>query len=62
LLKGMSAPSTRVRLNQDLFTTGEGLAGSMDALRWRSPPMPPAYKPNLAAEAGAVGRFMEKLK
>lgn len=62
LLKGISAHSTRVGLNQDLFASGEDLAGIMDALRWKSPRMPLAYNRNLAAEAGAVGRLMERLK
>lgn len=62
LLKGVSAHSTRVGLNQDLFASGEDLAGIMDALRWKSPRMPLAYNRNLAAEAGAVGRLMERLK
>ena len=38
LLKGISAHSTRVGLNQDLFAIGEDLAGIMDALRWKSAP------------------------
>ncbi|MEJ7935980.1 tyrosine-type recombinase/integrase [Sphingobium sp. AN558] len=62
LLKGISAHSTRVGLNQDLFTSGEDLAGIMDALRWKSPRMPLAYNRNLAAEAGAVGRLMGRLE
>lgn len=62
LLKGVSAHSTRVGLNQDLFASGEDLAGIMDALRWKSPRMPLAYNRNLAAEAGAVGRLMKRLK
>jgi len=62
LLKGISAHSTRVGLNQDLFASGEDLAGIMDALRWKSPRMPLAYNRNLAAEQGAAGRLMEKLK
>ncbi|MEO0031289.1 MAG: hypothetical protein RIS94_1047 [Pseudomonadota bacterium] len=62
LLKGISAHSTRVGLNQDLFTSGEDLAGIMDALRWKSPRMPLAYNRNLAAEQGAAGRLMSKLK
>lgn len=62
LLKGVSAHSTRVGLNQDLFASGEDLAGIMDALRWKSPRMPLAYNRNLAAEAGAVGRLLERLK
>ena len=52
LLKGVSAHSTRVGLNQDLFASGEDLAGIMDALRWKSPRMPLAYNRNLAAEQG----------
>ena len=62
LLKGISAHSTRVGLNQDLFVAGENLAGIMDALRWKSPRMPLAYNRNLAAEAGAVGRLSRKLE
>lgn len=62
LLKGVSAHSTRVGLNQDLFASGEDLAGIMDALRWKSPGMPLAYNRNLAAEAGAVGRLLERLR
>lgn len=61
LLKGVSAHSTRVGLNQDLFASGEDLAGIMDALRWKSPRMPLAYNRNLAAEQGAAGRLMGKL-
>jgi integrase len=62
LLKGVSAHSTRVGLNQDLFTSGEDLAGIMDALRWKSPRMPLAYNRNLAAEHGAAGRLMAKIE
>lgn len=61
LLQGISAHSTRVGLNQDLFTSGEDLAGIMDALRWKSPRMPLAYNRNLAAEQGAAGRLMAKI-
>jgi integrase len=61
LLKGISAHSTRVGLNQDLFASGEDLAGIMDALRWKSPRMALAYNRNLAAEAGAAGRLMAKI-
>jgi site-specific recombinase XerD len=61
VLNGISAHSTRVGLNQDLFTSGEDLAGIMDALRWKSPRMPLAYNRNLAAEQGAAGRLMAKL-
>ncbi len=62
LLKGISAHSTRVGLNQDLFTSGEDLAGIMDALRWKSPRMPLAYNRNLAAESGAAGRLLRVLE
>lgn len=62
LLKGISAHSTRIGLNQDLFAAGEDLAGIMDALRWKSPRMPLAYNRNLSAEAGAVGRLARKLE
>lgn len=61
VLTGISAHSTRVGLNQDLFASGEDLAGIMDALRWKSPRMPLAYNRNLAAEQGAAGRLMAKL-
>ena len=61
LLTGVSAHSTRVGLNQDLFASGEDLAGIMDALRWKSPRMPLAYNRNLAAEHGAAGRLMAKI-
>ncbi len=61
LLKGISAHSTRIGLNQDLFASGEDLAGIMDALRWKSPRMALAYNRNLAAEQGAAGRLMAKL-
>jgi site-specific recombinase XerD len=61
LLKGVSAHSTRVGLNQDLFASGEDLAGIMDALRWKSPRMPLVYNRNLAAEQGAAGRLLSKL-
>ena len=62
LLKGISAHSTRVGLNQDLFASGEDLAGIMDALRWKSPRMPLVYNRNLAAEAGAVGRLIGRME
>jgi site-specific recombinase XerD len=62
LIKGVSAHSTRIGLNQDLFAIGEDLAGIMDALRWKSPRMPLAYNRNLAAEQGAAGRLMAKIR
>src|SRR3546814_12955406 len=60
LLKGISAHSTRVGLNQDLFASGEDLAGIMDALRWKSPRMTLAYNRNLPAEQGAAGLLMAR--
>lgn len=62
LLKDVSAHSTRIGLNQDLFSVGEDLAGIMDALRWKSPRMPIEYNRNLAAEAGAAGRLLGRLE
>jgi integrase len=62
LLAGVSGHSTRVGLTQDLFAAGEDLAGIMDALRWKSPRMPLTYNRNLAAEAGAAGRLLARLK
>jgi len=50
-----------VGLNQDLFVTGEDLAGNMDALRWKSPSMPLHNNRNWAAEAGPVGRLVTRL-
>lgn len=61
LLKGVSAHSTRVGLTQDMFVSGEDLAGIMDAGRWKSPRMPLSYNRNLAAEQGAAGRLMAKI-
>lgn len=61
LLKGISAHSTRVGLTQDMFVSGEDLAGIMDAGRWKSPRMPLSYNRNLAAEQGAAGRLMAKI-
>lgn len=59
----ISAPSTRVGINQDYyFAAGENLAGIMDALRWKSPWMPLLYNRNLAAEQDAAGRLLGKIK
>lgn len=62
ILKGVSAHSMRVGLNQDLFAVGEDIAGIMDALRWKSAKMPLLYNRNLAAEAGAAGRLLSRLE
>ncbi len=61
-LAEISAHSTRVGVNQDYFASGENLAGIMDALRWKSPRMPLLYNRNLAAEQGAAGRMLGKLR
>jgi hypothetical protein len=61
-LKQISAHSTRVGINQDYFASGENLAGIMDALRWKSPRMPLLYNRNLAAEQGAAGRLLGRMK
>jgi integrase len=58
----ISAHSTRVGINQDYFASGENLAGIMDALRWKSPRMPLLYNRNLAAEQGAAGRLLGRMK
>lgn len=60
-VREVSAHSTRVGINQDLFAAGEDLAGIMDALRWKSPRMPLAYNRNLAAEQGVAGRLLRKM-
>ncbi len=61
-VKGVSAHSTRIGMTNDLFAAGEDIAGIMDALRWKSPKMPLSYNRNLAAEHGAAGRLLSKLK
>ncbi len=58
----ISAHSSRVGVNQDYFAGGENLAGTMDALRWKSPRMPLLYNRNLAAEQGTAGRLLGKLQ
>ena len=58
---GLTAHSTRVGLTQDLFASGQDLAGIMHALRWKSPAQPARYAQALSVEANAaakvVGRF-----
>lgn len=58
---GLTAHSTRVGLTQDLFASGQDLAGIMHALRWKSPAQPARYAQGLSVEANAaakvVGRF-----
>ena len=60
LLKGISAHSTRVGLNQDLFASRIS-RGSWTRFRWKRPRMPLAYNRNLAADQGAAGRLMAKI-
>jgi integrase len=57
----LTAHSTRVGLTQDLFASGEDLAGIMQALRWKSPAQPARYAQALAAEANAAARVVGKL-
>lgn len=61
-VKGISAHSTRIGMNNDLFAAGEDIAGIMDALRWKSPKMPLSYNRNLAAEHGAAGRLLTRMR
>lgn len=58
---GLTAHSTRVGLTQDLFASGEDLAGIMQALRWKSPAQPARYAQALAVEANAAARVVGKL-
>ena len=57
---GLTAHSTRVGLTQDLFASGEDLAGIMQALRWKSPAQPARYSQALAVEANAAARVVGK--
>lgn len=58
---GLTAHSTRVGLTQDLFASGQDLAGIMHALRWKSPAQPARYAQALAVEANAAARVVAKL-
>lgn len=57
----LTAHSTRVGLTQDLFASGQDLAGIMHALRWKSPAQPARYAQALAVEANAAARVVGKL-
>lgn len=57
----LTAHSTRVGLTQDLFASGQDLAGIMQALRWKSPAQPARYAQALAAEANAAAKVVGKL-
>ncbi|MEZ0497912.1 tyrosine-type recombinase/integrase [Sphingomonas sp. IW22] len=58
---GLTAHSTRVGLTQDLFASGQDLAGIMQALRWKSPAQPARYAQALAVESNAAARVVGKL-
>lgn len=58
---GLTAHSTRVGLTQDLFASGQDLAGIMQALRWKSPAQPARYAQALAVEANAAAKVVGKL-
>lgn len=57
----LTAHSTRVGLTQDLFASGQDLAGIMQALRWKSPAQPARYAQALAVEANAAAKVVGKL-
>lgn len=57
-----SLPDTGIDLAWEVTKLSARQTRIMDALLWKSPRMPLAYNRNLAAEAGAVGRLMERLK
>jgi integrase len=58
---GLTAHSTRVGLTQDLFASGQDLAGIMQALRWKSPAQPARYAQALSVEANAAAKVVGKL-
>lgn len=58
---GLTAHSTRVGLTQDLFASGQDLAGIMQALRWKSPAQPARYAQALAVDANAAAKVVGKL-
>ena len=57
----LTAHSTRVGLTQDLFASGQDLAGIMQALRWKSPAQPARYAQALAVESNAAAKVVGKL-
>lgn len=59
--RALTAHSTRVGLTQDLFASGQDLAGIMQALRWKSPAQPARYAQALAVEANAAAKVVGKL-
>jgi integrase len=58
---GLTAHSTRVGLTQDLFASGQDLAGIMQALRWKSPAQPARYAQALAVDANAAAKIVGRL-
>lgn len=58
---GLTAHSTRVGLTQDLFASGQDLAGIMHALRWKSPAQPARYAQALSVEANAAAKVVGRL-
>ena len=58
---GLTAHSTRVGLTQDLFASGQDLAGIMQALRWKSPAQPARYAQALVVESNAAAKVVGKL-
>jgi len=59
--QSLTAHSTRVGLTQDLFASGQDLAGIMQALRWKSPQQPARYAQALSVEANAAAKVVGKL-
>lgn len=59
---GLTAHSTRVGLTQELFASGEGLAGIMQALRWKGPAQPARYAQALAVESNEAARVVSKFR
>lgn len=59
--QSLTAHSTRVGLTQDLFASGQDLAGIMQALRWKSPAQPARYAQALSVDANAAARVVAKL-
>lgn len=57
----LTAHSTRVGLTQDLFASGQDLAGIMQALRWKSPAQPARYAQALSVEANAAAKVVGRL-
>lgn len=58
--RALTAQSTRNGLAQDLFAAGEDLAGSMQALRWKSPAQPARYAQTLCVEGNAAAKVVDE--